>query len=160
MSIQDNLIVKYFTLLTDLDANEVRKFGEALKEFEKHQEAGDPYHPMNVKKALARAIVTEYHSTEAAKIGEEHFEKVVQRKETPDDMPLRSFACDKMGAIELVANLASVSASEARRLISQGGVKVAGNKVSEPGQEVSLTSEEQVVQVGKRKFFRVRHVSE
>jgi tyrosyl-tRNA synthetase len=160
MSIQDSLIVKYFTLLTDVDANEVRKYGEALNEFEKHQDAADPYHPMNIKKALARAIVTEYHNAEAAKVGEEHFEKVVQRKETPDEMPLRSFTADRVGAIELVANLASVSASEARRLITQGALKVAGNKVSEPTQEIHLTSEEQVVQVGKRKFFRVRCITE
>jgi tyrosyl-tRNA synthetase len=160
MSIQDNLIVKYFTLLTDVDENEVRKYGQALTEFERHQEAGDPFHPMNIKKALARAIVTEYHNAEGAKAGEDHFEKVVQRKETPDDMPLRSFTSDKVGAIELVANLASVSASEARRLITQGGVKVEGNKISDPAQEVGLTSSEQVVQVGKRRFFRVRFVAE
>lgn len=160
MSIQDNLIVKYFTLLTDVDENEVRKYGRALTEIEKHQESGDPFHPMNIKKALARAIVTEYHSAAAATLGEEHFEKVVQRKETPDDMPLRSFSTNKIGAIDMVANLASVSASEARRLIKQGGVKVDGAKIADPAQEVELTHEEQVVQVGKRKFFRVRFVSE
>jgi tyrosyl-tRNA synthetase len=160
MSIQDNLIVKYFTLLTDVDENEVRKYAQALTEMETHMVPGDPLHPMNIKKALARAIVTEYHNAAAATVGEEHFEKVVQRKETPDEIPLRSFTSNKIGAIELVAQLASVSASEARRLIVQGGVKVAGNKISDPAQEVGLTATEQVVQVGKRKFYRVQSSGE
>lgn len=156
MSIQDDLIVKYFTLLTDTDAGEVHRFGEALKEPEKHQEPGDPFHPMKIKKALARAIVSEYHDTAAAARSEDHFERVVQRKEMPDEIPLRTLHEQKIQAYELVAACASVSKAEARRLVSQGGVKFEGEKVSDPAQEITLSPAEKTLQVGKRKFFRVR----
>jgi len=156
MSIQDDLIVKYFTLLTDVDAGEVHRFGEALKEPEKHQEPGDPFHPMKIKKALARAIVSEYHDAAAAARSEDHFERVVQRKEVPDEIPLRTLQDQKMQAYELVAECASVSKAEARRLVSQGGVKFEGDKISDPALEISLSPAEKTLQVGKRKFFRVR----
>jgi tyrosyl-tRNA synthetase len=159
MSIQDNLVVKYFTLLTDVDPSEVAKFAAALEEIEKHQESNDPFHPMNIKKALARSIVAEYHNPAAASEAEEHFQKVVQRKEVPDEMPLRSISADKVIAVDLIASLASVSGSEARRLINQGGVKIDGNKVSDSAQEIPVGPEEQIVQIGKRRFFRIRSES-
>ncbi len=156
MSIQDNLIVKYFTLLTDVDQDVVKKYATALDMVENHQELNDPMHPMQIKKALARSIVTEYHSASAAAQGEEHFERVVQRKETPEEIPLRVWEQETAVAYELVAKLSGVSSSEARRLVSQGAMKVDGNKVSDPAQEIRVTGKEQVVQVGKRKFFRIK----
>jgi tyrosyl-tRNA synthetase len=156
MSIQDDLIVKYFTLLTDVDINEVNKFGQALKEVEKHQEAVDPFHPMQIKKALARSIVAEYHDWSAAKRGEDHFEKVVQRRELPSEMPLVQLAAMKYPAYELVAEIGQVSKAEARRLISQGGVKLDGIKIEDPSVEINLSANETTMQIGKRKFYRVK----
>jgi tyrosyl-tRNA synthetase len=155
MSIQDDLIVKYFMLLTDVDQSEVDRYAAALRDVDAHQEPGDPCHPMQIKKALARSIVTEYHSSAAAQAGEEHFEKVVQRKESPDDMPVQCFS-EGLPAYELVAKLAAVSGSEARRLVGQGALKIDGNKISDPAQEIVVTSSEQIVQIGKRKFFRIK----
>jgi tyrosyl-tRNA synthetase len=57
----------------------------------------------------------------------------------------------------LVVTCSGISSSEARRLISQGGVKIDGDKLGDPAQEVDLTQEEQVLQVGKRKFFKIRY---
>jgi tyrosyl-tRNA synthetase len=156
MSIQDSLVVKYFTLLTDTDPDEVASYARALEDVDSHMDAGDPFHPMKLKKALARAIVTEYHSADAAARAEDHFERVVQRKETPDEIPLRVFSQDSISAQDLVVSLAGVSSSEARRLVTQGGVKAANEKLSDPARLVRLGAEELVVQVGKRKFFRVR----
>jgi tyrosyl-tRNA synthetase len=156
MSIQDNLIVKYFTLLTDVDEGEIRRYEQALQEVEKHQNLADPLHPMQVKKALARSIVAEYHSAADAAKAEEHFERVVQRKETPEEIPLRSFKDKSMPAHDLIVNLMSVSGSEARRLVGQGGVKIEGVKISDPAQDITLGPSEQIVQVGKRRFFRIR----
>jgi tyrosyl-tRNA synthetase len=156
MSIQDNLIVKYFTLLTDVDPAEIRMYEQALTEVEKHQDMADPLHPMQIKKALARSIVTEYHNADAARLGEEHFEKVVQRKETPDTVPVVVFPSGAAVAQEIVVKLTAVSTSEARRLVTQGAVKIDGVKVSDPAQQVSIGSQEQLVQVGKRRFFRIR----
>lgn len=155
MSINDNLIIKYFTLLTDVDPAEIRRYDAALPELEKHQDQADPLHPMQIKKALARAIVTEYHNAGAAVKGEEHFEKVVQRKELPDKVPRVVLPADKMTAYEIVAACASVSKGEARRLVDQGGVKLDGVKVTDPAREIILGRREQILQVGKRKYFRV-----
>jgi len=157
MSIQDNLIVKYFTLLTDVDQEEVRRHAAALSEVEKHQDQADPLHPMHIKKALARSIVTEYHSVASAARGEEHFEKVVQRKELPDEIPRVVLSSETMPAYEIVATCASVSKAEARRLVDQGGVKLDGAKISDASRQILLGSQEQVLQVGKRKYFRIKY---
>lgn len=156
MSIQDDLIVKYFTLLTDVDEREVQKYGSALGEVEKHQEADDPLHPMSIKKALARSIVIEYHGVQAARQAEENFEKVVQRKEIPDDIPLVSMSEESIAAYELVASVAQISKAEAKRLTQQGGVKIDGEKVGDPANVISIGGNEMILQVGKRKFFRIK----
>jgi len=156
MSIQDNLIGKYFTLLTDVDPDEVDRYVRALGEVEAHQDQADPLHPMQIKKALARSIVTEYHDAAAASRGEEHFERVVQRKEAPEEVSLITFSEKILPIYEVVSVCAAVSKAEARRLVSQGGVKLDGNKLSEPAQEIALKSIEMTLQVGKRKFFRIR----
>jgi len=156
MSVRDDLIIKYFVLLTEVEQNEVQEFEAALKDIESHKDLADPLHPMQIKKALARSIVTEYHSRAAAKRAEEQFEKVVQRKETPDAIPLRCYQEKSILAYEMIAGLAGISTSEARRLLSQGAVKIDGTKISDPGQRISISSEEQTIQVGRRKFFRVK----
>src|SRR5271157_2755731 len=156
MSVRDDLIIKYFVLLTEVEQSEVQEFEAALKDIESHKDLADPLHPMQIKKALARSIVTEYHSRSAAERAEEQFEKVVQRKEIPDAIPLRCYKEKSIVAYEMIAGLAGISTSEARRLLSQGAVKIDGTKISDPGQQISIGSEEQTVQVGKRKFFRVK----
>ncbi|MEW6530760.1 MAG: tyrosine--tRNA ligase [Thermodesulfobacteriota bacterium] len=156
MSIKDDLVVKYFTLLTGVDQQLVNQYSQALERIDEHLEAGDPLHPMQIKKALARSIVTEYHDQAAAKRGEEHFERVVQRKEIPDEIPLRTFTQSALPACDIIASSAGVSKGEARRLITQGGVRLDGARVSDPTAEIALSSEEQLLQVGKRKFFRIR----
>ncbi len=156
MSIKDDLIIKYFTLLTDVDEKEIRVYEDALSNIEAHMQPDDPLHPMRIKKALARSIVTEYHDPQAAKTGEEHFEKVVQRKQIPDEFPMRTYQVEKIQATELVTTCSGISSSEARRLISQGGVKIDGEKIGDPGQEISLNKNGRILQVGKRKFFKVQ----
>ncbi len=156
MSIQDNLVIKYFTLLTDVDPALITQYRDALVNMAEHQDNNDPLHPMGIKKGLARAIVTEYHNEAAAKIGEDHFERVVQRKEAPESIPLRVFHKPALSIQELVAATAGVSSSEARRLITHGGVKIEGAKVTDPAHEIGLTASEQTLQVGKRRYFRIK----
>jgi tyrosyl-tRNA synthetase len=156
MSIRDDLIVKYFTLLTDVDLEQVRRYGSALQELDKHLDAADPFHPMRIKKALARSIVTEYHNAGAAAQAEEHFERVVQRKEMPDEIPLRVFDQAGIVAYELVTACSGVSRAEARRLISQGAVDLDGTRISDPAREIIVRPEEQTLRIGKRKFFRIK----
>ncbi len=155
MSIKDDLIVKYFTLLTDVDDDEVRRYGEALNEIEKHMDPGDPYHPMQIKKILARSIVEEYKDREAAILAEEHFERVVQRRETPEEVPLVCMPLPRMPAYEVVSHCASTSKAEARRLIVQGAVRIDGMRISDPMVDMDFGTDEKNLQVGKRKFFRL-----
>ncbi len=156
MSIRDDLVVKYFTLLTDVPLEEVRRFEEALAHPEIHRESSDPLHPMQLKKSLARALVTNLHDKAAADRSEDHFERVVQRKEIPDEIPLRSFQASAIAAYEIVATCSGESRAEARRLIAQGAVTLDGDKLSDPVREIQLGPEEQILRVGKRRFYRIK----
>jgi len=156
MSIQDYLIPKYFILLTDVDESLVDKYARALDSVESHQEPADPLHPMQIKKALARSIVTEYHDQAAAKQAEEHFEKVVQRKEIPDEIPVHVMKVREIQIYEIAAECAGISKAESRRLINQGAVKLNGERISDPAMIVRLDLSEQTLQVGKRRFFKVK----
>jgi len=79
MSIPDNLIIDYYELLTDITDAEISEFKQML--------TGPSANPMDLKKRLAREIVEQFHGTELAGEAESHFEKVVQRKEAPKDIP-------------------------------------------------------------------------
>ena len=111
--------------------------------------------PLEAKLALARWIVTRAHGAEAAQAAEEHFTRVVREGRAPDDVPEQALpAGDPIHVPALLASAFGLSTSEARRLISQGGVKVEGVVVSDldvPRMEL-LGS---VIQAGKRRFARL-----
>src|SRR5207248_1701181 len=106
---------------------------------------------------LARFIVTRSHGDEAAKAAEEHFTRVVREREAPDDVPEAVLPAD--GEVHLpallVEHLGVASTSEARRLISQGGVKLNGEAVSELDLPRAAL-DGALVQAGKRRFMRFR----
>jgi tyrosyl-tRNA synthetase len=113
--------------------------------------------PMDAKLELARFIVSRSHGEEAAKEAEEHFTRVVREGAAPDDVPEAVLAGD--GEVHLptvlVEHLGVASTSEARRLISQGGVKRNGVVVT----ELDLPRESldgALIQAGKRRFMRFR----
>jgi len=111
--------------------------------------------PMETKLELARLIVTRSHGEEAARAAEEHFARVVQRGEPPEDVPERALpAGDPVHLPALLAAAFGLSTSEARRLISQGGVKLDGDAVREldvPRARLAGS----VLQAGKRRFVRL-----
>jgi tyrosyl-tRNA synthetase len=118
--------------------------------------------PVKAKRALARRIVERFHDSAAAEAAEAHFDKVHVAHEAPDDIPELSLAdADGVngGDVHLPALIAGVfglSSSEARRLISQGGVKLDGESV--PADSLDLPAGElggRVLQVGKRRFVRL-----
>jgi tyrosyl-tRNA synthetase len=155
MSIQDYLIPKYFTLLTDVDESLISRYNDALQSIEAHQDPGDPFHPMQIKKALARSIVTEYHDQGSAHDAEDHFERVVQRKEIPDQIPVKAMKTPEMQIYEIASECASISRGEARRLITQGAVKLDGEKITDPAVTIALSEKPKTIQVGKRRFFQI-----
>src|SRR5215467_10604421 len=111
--------------------------------------------PMQAKLALARWIVTRSHGEAAAQAAEEHFRRVVQRGEAPEDVPEHALpAGDPVHLPALLADAFGLSTSEARRLIGQGGVKLDDEAVSEldvPRKRLAGA----VLRAGKRRFVRL-----
>jgi tyrosyl-tRNA synthetase len=111
--------------------------------------------PMQAKLALARWIVARSHGEKAASAAAEHFKRVVQDREIPEDIPEHPLpAGDPVHLPALLADAFGLSTSEARRLISQGAVKLEGEPVSEldvPRERLAGA----VLQAGKRRFRRL-----
>lgn len=145
MGLPDDQIVTYLELVTDLPMERVSKIEEALKR--------DEMHPLEAKKELGRAVVTQFHGEEKAQEAQSNFEKVVQRKEAPDEIPQISLTTPT-SLIDLLMqeNLVS-SKSEARRLISQKGIKVNGEIIDDPNLQIE---KECTLQVGPRKFLKLK----
>ncbi len=152
MSIPDELIFKYFRLLTSLSEEEVDAKEKESKE--------GRLHPGKAKEELAERIVSVYHSKSSAEAAKERFEAIFKRKETPTDIPSYFLASEEMkeGKIWIVRILQLTglanSGSEARRLIKQGGVKWDKEIVEDIGLKV-CPGESHVLQAGKRKFMRI-----
>ncbi|ABS25302.1 tyrosine--tRNA ligase [Anaeromyxobacter sp. Fw109-5] len=144
MSVSDDLMWRYYELLSDRTSAEIA----ALR-------AG---HPKDAKIALAKEIVTRFHGADAATRAEEHFAQVHARREVPDEVEERAVALDGQAALPLARLLADAkvvaSGSEARRLIAQGGVSVNGERVSD--EKATLGAGEWLVKVGKRRFVRLK----
>jgi tyrosyl-tRNA synthetase len=144
MSISDELMWQYWELLTDLTLEEISK----LKDL----------HPMEVKKQLGMYIVERFHSKEDAIKAREHFEKIHSKKEIPEDIPvfkLSEINTDETELFEIIFKLnLTETKAEAKRLIKQGGVKVNGEKITDPMYKPDL-SRELIIQVGKRKFAKI-----
>lgn len=149
MEIPDELIIKYYNLVTDVHPDEVNKIESQLKE--------GSVNPRDIKMNLAREIVTLYHGEESAKEAEERFKSVFQKGQIPEDIQTIQIKEDGFDLIEvLVSNEIVKSKSEVRRLASQGGVKVNGEKVEDLSTIVKES--ELVVQIGKKKFVKIEPV--
>jgi tyrosyl-tRNA synthetase len=145
MAMSDDAILPYFVNVTDVPAQEIDEIQYALLH---------GTNPRDLKMRLAREIVTQFHDANAAREAEEYFRRTVQRGEVPQDMPEHAIAA-ATGIVDLLAEAGlALSKSEARRLISGGGVRIDGEKV-ENQDAVIEPSGARVVQVGKRKFVRV-----
>ncbi|MBP5426987.1 MAG: tyrosine--tRNA ligase [Clostridiales bacterium] len=153
MSIPDELIIRYFELVTDVHPDEIEKM--------KMDMARDLVNPRDLKMALAREIVKLYHSEEAAKKAEENFKSVFQKGQLPDEIPevLVDGRELENGGIWLAKLLVlaklSPSTSEARRSIMQGAVKVNEEKVTDVGLNIKVKDGD-IIQVGKRKIAKIK----
>ncbi len=148
MALHDNLISKYFTLLTSVSTSEIAAMEKSMK-------AGT--NPRDVKMHLAREIVTIYHSAKAAAKAEDAWKQQFQEHAMPTRMPTLAVKAASVPLLEImIAAGFAASKSEARRTIEQGGVKVDGAVVDKPEAMVALNANGVVVQKGKRHFVRVR----
>jgi tyrosyl-tRNA synthetase len=144
MSIPDNLLIDYFTLVTNVP-------DEEIETFRREMESGA--NPMTFKKRLASEIITQLYDRAAADAAEDNFKRVVQNKETPDEIADFRVSGGMMSIPQIMvdAGLAK-SKSEAMRLISQSGVELGGAKVTEPNCEIKDGA---ILKVGKRRFIRL-----
>ena len=148
MSISDELMWRYYELLTDLSVDEISALRSKC-------ESGAE-NPRNLKVQLAKSIIKDFHSQQAASEAEEEFNRRFVQKEIPDEIEEKNVASGSYNLAELLANTGlAASKKEAKRLIEQGGVKLNGEKVSNTGAEIEL-NDEILLQVGKRKFLKVK----
>ena len=143
MSLPDAVLGDFFTLATNVDRRDVAAIISGLASGERD--------PMTTKKLLARTIVTEFWGDEAAAAAEERFERTVQRKEVPADIPEYRIQDGQSMLDLLVDSGAAPSRREARRLLDQHAVSVDGevaghDTAPQPGA---------IVQVGKRRWLRL-----
>lgn len=153
MSIPDELMIRYFELVTKTSVDEIRKME---KEF-----AEGKIHPRDLKMRLGWEIVRIYHGDEEADQAKDEFIKMFQKKEAPDEMPeikIAGLDLQDDGKLELITFLVNASLSpsrgEARRLIEQGAVKINDEKM-DVAQAMITPSPGDVIKVGKRKFVRL-----
>jgi tyrosyl-tRNA synthetase len=146
MSLPDHVMVDYYTLVTRFTPDQISNINQGL--------ADGSLHPRDVKMELAKEIVSIFHGDEAAEKAEQHFRTVFQEGELPPEM--LNYTVE--GPINIVDLLAASgltkSKGEARRLIEQGGVRLASEKVKSI-EEMVTVEEDTVLQVGKRKFMKL-----
>ena len=142
MSISDELMFRYYTLLSDMSLKDIEKMKQDI-------ETGD-FHPMTAKKNLAKEIVSRYHGTKAGVEAEEEFVRVFSNKNVPTDIQEYKIQGCFLDII-LALNFAS-SKSEARRLAEQGGIHFENEKVYDL---TTAPEHEGILKVSKRKFAKL-----
>lgn len=142
MSINDDLIVKYFEFATRVPMAEVKELEAELKKGS---------NPRDIKKRLAEEIVTLYHGQNAATGASKEWEKVFSNKEKPSEIEEIKIKATNIVDVLVEAGLVA-SKSEAKRVLSQNGVKVDDKTATED----SIVKSGNLIQVGKRKFVRIK----
>ena len=147
MSISDDTMWTYYTLLLEASDEQIQRL-----------KAG---HPMDAKKHLASSLVGQFHSMRAGKHELEQFEQVFSKNKLPDDMPTFTWS-DLLGDAESAPLFEVMAQSDLfeskgaiRRLVQQGGVKIDGEKQSDPNLLITPTNGESIFQAGKRVFFKL-----
>jgi len=146
LSIPDNIMASWFTLAVDAEDSYVDEISEKLD--------SNSINPMELKRELARKIVTIYYDENKALEAENHFNQVTVSKGIPDEIEEFKLTEDEL-LVNIIADSGLLkSRSEARRMIKQSAVKIDGKTVSDIHYKVSSSSSF-ILKVGKRKFLKV-----
>ena len=146
MSISDSLITRYFELLTRVPMEEIKSMQEQM-------ESGT-LNPRDAKIRLAMELVSIFHSPEEAVQAMERFKLVYSQRDIPDDIPVIVAEASEVWLPRFFTEHGlAASTSEGRRMIQQGAVRVNGEKYQ---QEELRLADEMVIQIGKRKFARIK----
>jgi len=146
LSIPDDIIYLYYELATDTSEEEL---------IEIKQQLDNPnVNPRDIKRRLARTFIAMYHNEEEAIKAEEEFDKVFIKKEVPDDIPELKID-GKIGILDLILKAGfAPSKGEAKRLVTQGGVSINGEKLSDINSIIQIENG-MILKVGKRKFIKL-----
>ncbi len=147
MSIPDELMVKYYRLLTDISDEEICAMEMSMKE----GNVNPRDYKMNLGKLMVELV---YGSSEAVNAYEE-FVRVFQQKKAPEEMPDLELETGMMSLTDLLEKTHVKSRSEAKRVVVQGGVSINDEKKEDPFEELTLKNGD-VLRVGKKKFYRVK----
>ncbi|PLX69207.1 MAG: tyrosine--tRNA ligase [Denitrovibrio sp.] len=146
MSVSDELMFRYYLLLSDKSLQELDALKKSVADGQKH--------PMDAKKELAMEIVARFHTEQAAIDAREGFEQIFSKRENPDDMHEHAMEASEKLLETIVKGLKFLpSNSEARRLAKQGGIYIDGEKTENIDQ--TLQPGEYILKVGKRKFAKL-----
>ncbi len=144
MSISDEMMENYYTLLTDLPTEEIATLVDPAQT-----------HPKEAKVRLGKTIVAQFYGPELAEVAAAEFEKVFAKGQLPDDMPEIALPAESLSVKQLLTACKLVeSGGEAKRLIAQGGVSINGQKATDPNTAVTPEAG-MIVQVGKRRFAKL-----
>ncbi len=148
MSIPDELIYPYFELLTDVTREELKQIEKLLS---------DPQcNPMDLKRQLARRLVTMYYDVQKAEAAEKEFDAVFRKKEVPEQIRVHHLSVNSLWIVKLLTEVGvATSNSEARRLIRQGAVSIDGTRISDPELTIKFKGGE-VLKVGKKRFMKLQ----
>jgi tyrosyl-tRNA synthetase len=145
MSISDDMMENYFTLLTDFPMDKIAELVNP-----------DKTHPKEAKVLLGKTIVAQFYDRTAAEAAAAEFDRVFAQKNLPDEIPQVQIPAQPIAASKLILACKLVpSGSEAKRMIKQGAVEIDGTKIDDPNAEIA-PKDGMVIQVGKRKFARLK----
>ncbi len=145
MSIPDELMENYFTLLTDISEAKIAELTDASKT-----------HPKEAKVTLGKIIVNQFYDEQAAQMAAEEFEKVFAKGQMPDDMPEVEITAEPILVNKLLLTCKLVSSGgEGKRMIKQSAVSINGEKITDPTMEIT-PKDAMILQVGKRKFAKLK----
>ena len=150
MSIPDSMIARYYEWLTDVPTKEVSDIKDSLE--------NDSANPMDLKKRVAKLLVSEYHDTDSAATAQTFFEKTIQGNELPEVIQEHILATDvsqtglRLSNILTEAGITS-STGEARRLIEQGAIKLDNEPVTSNLDSSEL--KKGVLRIGRRRYLRL-----
>ncbi len=150
MKIPDSLIIKYYNLCTDVHPDLVDKIKDRMKNGE---------NPRDIKMELAKEITALYHSKEETEKAEETFKIAFQKQQAPDEAPVLNFNGNAenvgLALVETIMTSGNYkSKAEIRRLISQGALKINGERITDIEQICNIDSNS-VIQLGKGKFYKI-----
>ncbi|MBC7350525.1 MAG: tyrosine--tRNA ligase [Candidatus Aminicenantes bacterium] len=155
MSISDELMYRYYELLTDVPSDQIESWKKQARE--------EKINPRDLKAKLARMIVADFWGEAEAQNASQEFDRVFKHKEIPEDVEEKILEVIKARPqVELVEAMLSLglvpSRGEAKRLIRQGGVYLDGQRVENIDYKLDVTKPEQILKIGKRKFFKIKLV--